>query len=357
MLEQIKAANAEAAVPAAKHHAARATRPPIGRTRPAASLALQHQFRRVVAFTLAKQRDRESVRGFTLAELLVSVSVIVLLVFLTTQLINSAATVTTLGHKLMDADSQAREVFDRMAVDIAQMVKRTDVDYYVKTFGIGPFTNQNDQMAFYSTVQGYYPPNSSQSPVSLVSYRVNSDQNSPAFNRMERLGKGLVWNGASTGTAVVFLPQTIGVTWPSAVSTSMGDTAYEVIGPQVFRFEYYYLRIDGSFSDQPSAGNTANGMRNVAAIVVDLAVIDPRSRGLLTESQIASFNTGSFSQITPNFLPDFSSDQNQAGVFLYRKWRTKINTLISASTTTMPKEALKGIRLYERYLYLTPATQ
>jgi len=332
MFEQPDPATVAAAVPAANRDPAQAT-----------CLPPQRRFGRVAAFTLV--------------ELLVSVSVLVLLVFLTTQLINSAAIVTTQGHKLMDADSQAREVFDRMATDLAHMVKRSDVDYYVKLFGIGPWTLQNDQIAFYSTLPGYYPSSSSRSPVSLVGYRVNSDATSPAYNKLERLSKGLVWNGASNGTPVVFSPQTIGVTWPSAVSTSLVDPDYEVIGPQVFRLEYYYLRIDGSLSDQPSGGNTANGMRNVAAIVVDLAVIDPRSRALLTESQIAGLNTSSLSQSSPNFLPDFSSDQNQPGQFLYRKWRSKINTLIGASTTTLPRQALQGIRFYERYLYLPPRTQ
>jgi hypothetical protein len=287
--------------------------------------------------------------------------VLVLLVLLTTQLINSAATVTTLGHKLMDADSQAREVFDRMAVDFAQMVKRSDVDYYLKKFGIGPFTHQNDQIAFYSTVPGYYPSTGSRSPVSLVGYRVNSDPNSPAYNKMERLGKGLVWNGVSTDTPVVFLPQTIGVTWPAAISTSTPDSDYELIGPQVFRFEYYYLRTDVTLSDQPSAGaGGANGMRNVAAIVVDLAVIDPRSRALLTEAQIGSLNFAPLTQSTNTFLADFTTDNQQPGQFLFSKWRKTVKNLISGAVTTtppMPRQALQGIRLYERYFYLSPSAQ
>src|SRR5439155_23194602 len=88
--------------------------------------------------------------GFTLAELLVSVFVLGVLVFLLTQLLNSATTVAILGLKRMDADSQARMVFDRMAVDFAQMVKRTDVDYYVKKNAVDPiFWQHNDQIAFY----------------------------------------------------------------------------------------------------------------------------------------------------------------------------------------------------------------
>jgi hypothetical protein len=246
-----------------------------------------------------------------------------------------------------------------MAIDFTQMIKRTDVDYYLKQFGVGPFTLQNDQIAFYSTVPGYYPSSSFQSPVSLVGYRINSNPAAPAYNKMERLGKGLIWNGVSTGTAVVFSPLTIGVTWPSAVSTSTPDADYELVGPQVFRFEYYYLRTDLTLSDSTSTGlpPTPNGMRSVAAIVVDLAVIDPRSRALLTEDQIRSLNTSSLSQGSPNFLQDFTTDQQQPGQFLSAKWRTRLKSLISASTPTMPREALQGIRLYERYFYLSPAAQ
>ena len=78
----------------------------------------------VQATRLPLQRARYvRASGFTLAELLVTVGVLVLLVLLFTQLLNSAATITTLGHKQMDADSQARQLLDRMSIDIAQMVK------------------------------------------------------------------------------------------------------------------------------------------------------------------------------------------------------------------------------------------
>ena len=71
----------------------------------------------------------------------------------------------------------------------------------------------NDQIAFYSAVPGYYPSTGSQSPVSLVAYRVN------ALNQLEQMGVGLVWNGVSaTDIPVVFLPLTISGTWPSATN-------------------------------------------------------------------------------------------------------------------------------------------
>src|SRR5262249_44717347 len=100
--------------------------------------------------TTAKRTD-----GFTLAELLITLGVLVVLMLLFTQLFNNAATVTTLGHKQMDADSQARELLDRMALDFAQLVKRSDVDFFGKGTtapnSVGGAMAGNDQIAFYSS--------------------------------------------------------------------------------------------------------------------------------------------------------------------------------------------------------------
>ena len=66
------------------------------------------------------------------------------------------------------------------------MVKRTDVDYYVKDRYPARLTN--DQIAFYSAVPGYYPSTGAQSPLSLVAYRVNSNSTSiGSYNKLERL--------------------------------------------------------------------------------------------------------------------------------------------------------------------------
>ena len=295
--------------------------------------------------------------GFTLAELLVTVGVLVLIVFLASQLLNSAATVTTLGHKQMDTDSQAREVLDRMGIDFAQTVKRRDIDYYIKSSsgtatdcGVCGAQTGNDQATFYSTVAGYYatvpapaPTYTQKSAISLVSYRINSDNTSSSYNRMERMGKGFAWNGVSSGwTPVVFLPLTISGNWPSAVSTTTADSSYEVIGPQVFRFEYYYLLKNGNLSSTPwYTGSTVSGMQDVAAIIVDIAVIDPKSKVLLTNAQIATLNTPG----NANFLADYSSGQ------LRTQWQNKLDII-----TTLPRPALSGIRLYERFFYLSPAS-
>lgn len=328
---------------------------------------------RRTAHTTAKRTH-----AFTLAELLVTTGVLVLLVFLASQLLNSTATVTTLAHKQMDADSQARQLLDRIVIDFAQMVKRSDVDYYVKSSAAAPLRRVlqpgNDQIAFYSAVAGYYPTSSYQSPVSLVAYRVNSLSTSSSYNKEERMGKGLLWNAATpTPAPVVFIPIPLASplpvgdlpsptpnplplpAWPDASSATTSWSDSEVIGPQVFRFEYYYLLKDGTCSDIPWISPThssVSGMQDVSAIVVDIAVIDPKSKVLLTNAQIATFATPG----NAHFLADYSSAMTPGQ--LRTQWQNKLNGIIDPNSPdfdpSLPQPAISGIRLYERFIYLSP---
>ena len=275
--------------------------------------------------------------------MLVAISVLALLVLLIAQLLNSAAALTTAGNKRMDADSQARPLFERMALDFAQIIKRSDVSYYAKTAAT-PMTG-NDLMGFYSAVQGYFP--TTPSPISVVAYRVNSDSNSLAYNCLERMGKGLDWNGASaTNMPVVFRPLNLHGAWPSVASTTAYDDTdpakrtYEVIGPQVFRFEYYYLeKATGNLVAYPAAWTSlsAVAMRDVAAIVVAIAVIDPRSKILLSNSQIATLAES---------LPDYATGLRPGE--LLAQWQSTLDNM-----TNLPRPAVSGIRLYERCFYIS----
>jgi hypothetical protein len=238
-----------------------------------------------------------------------------------------------------------------MAIDFVQMVKRTDVDSYVKSSDSAVLwqQQQNDQIAFYSAVPGYYPATGAQSPLSLVAYRVNSDPASSSYNKLERLGKGLVWNGVSTtNKPAVFLPLTISSTWPYATNQNpdpSSPSAYEVIGPDVFRFEYYYKLTSGFITDcGPNCGSPPHPWRDVAAIVVGIAVLDPKSKVLLTDQDIGTLNGNPTAGTT--FLADFIASGAQPGKLL-NKWQTQLNI-----NTTLRRQALSGVRVYERYFYL-----
>jgi hypothetical protein len=233
-----------------------------------------------------------------------------------------------------------------MAIDFTQMVKRSDVDYFAKGTtapnSVGGTMTGNDQIAFYSTVPGYYPSTGSPSPVSLVAYRINSLNGAAAFNKMERLGKGLVWNGASGGTPVVFWA-TITSNWQAATSSSLADPDgnYEIIGPQAFRFEYCYLLTNGNLViTPPLASDGRADPTKISAIVASIAVIDSKSKVLVTNAQITTLAAS---------LSDYAAGMTPGQ--LRANWQTTLD-----SVTNLPRPAISGIRLYERYFYLSPPT-
>jgi hypothetical protein len=348
-------------------------------------------------------RVRSTAAAFTLAEILISVFVLALLTFLFAQLMTTAAAITRTGHKHIDTDTQARVVLDRMALDFAQMVKRTDIDYYIKQkanynghgngHGCGRGRNNDkgsDQIAFFSHVPGYYPSGytvGKQSPISLVAYRVNesnSGQEAARYGRLERMAKGLGWNGhisnpnTNSPYPIVFLPQTISniSAWSAAINNDNNaasrDADYEVIGSGVFRFEYYYLLKNGRVTDWPwdrwdypdqlTIYNPAQlGLSQVEAIAVAIAVINPEGRVLVQQAAAANTAYGDIVDLAAE-LPDFKNHcgrgngQRSIGSVEFQ-WKGVIEAMAQTGQSLdggklFPPEAAKGIRVYTRYFDL-----
>jgi hypothetical protein len=87
--------------------------------------------------------------------------------------------------------------------------------------------------------------------------------------------------------------------------------------------------------------NLRADLSQIAAIVVDIAVIDSKSKVLLTNAQIT----------TPlaSGLIDYAAGMTPGQ--LRASWQTYLDGI-----TSLPRPAISGIRLYERYFYLSPPT-
>ena len=79
-------------------------------------------------------------------------------------------------------------------------------------------------------------------------------------------------------------------------------------------------------------------MQDVAAISVCIAAIDPKSRVLISNSQLTAL---------AGRLVDFSTSMTPGG--LLNQWQVALD-----GTTDMPRPAIQGVRVYERYFYLVP---
>ena len=311
-------------------------------------------------------------------ELLVAMTVLILLVGMIAQLTSGMSSIIGRGQAHIDTDGQARALLDRMAIDFQAIIKRPDVDYYLKgrpatnTQKVSDTVSQNDQIAFYSEVPGYFPASTGtpvQSTVSLVAYRVNG-----TTMHLERLCKGLAWNGTSTTNnyTMGFLPVPLASAlpsplpspmpspsptpaWPQAADPLTKDLDYEELGPQVFRFEYYYvlkgqsatnsppvLSLTPWYANAPLNHTSVNGMQDVAGIGILIAVIDSKSRVLVTKDQLATL---------AGQMEDAPVPTGPGGAFtspgdIELQWTTAVNS------SSLPKSALAAIRIYSRCFYL-----
>lgn len=297
----------------------------------------------------------------------VAVAVLAVIVVLTARAVNNISAITTIANRRIEADAQVRPLFDRMTIDFAQMVKRPDVDFLGKGTAPGGPMNGNDRIAFFSMVPGDYPSSGSPSPFSLISYKINSSEaveNRAIFTRLQRMARGLLMNGdasANNGTSpslmegpIFFFPISIHSVWTTKVtSNATTDSKHELIGPNVLRFEYYYLLTDGNFSvipwDAAIAGhNTAAGLRDVAAIVVAVAAVDPKTRVLFDNASISAISGA---------LIDYSVAAGHGPGWLTSQWRSSLDSPSNATVRALPRPAVAAIRVYERFFYLTPTLQ
>jgi len=409
---------------------------------------------------------RKGGAGFTLVEMLVSVAVLVLIMTFIAQMMNSTSISTTLSGKHLDADAEARLVFDRMSFDFARMSRRTDVDFdFVKqpdydqllttTGTIGVNTSGTvPQMFFYSEAPAYAVSDLSgandNSSVALIGYTVNTTGTAsvPAYS-LQRLSKGLTLNtspndasaGSGTSQSMVFLTFPGPNTSPLPASTlqySEGgvigeypdppvDTSdYDLLSPEVLRMDFCFQVKDLSnpyspgtvYSNYPvaffssnaankryiekapptqtavtgphpavgdrwydtldnrsyvctsllSTGTTAtpltyptwtpNGLADVKAIVVAIAILDQGSRKVILQNPLSlpaiadTFWCPTEGGLNPK--AEGNSTIATAPQLMADLWQNELTTNLDTwrSTNTSLATAASQVRIYQRFFYL-----
>jgi prepilin-type N-terminal cleavage/methylation domain-containing protein len=221
--------------------------------------------------------------AFTLVELMTAIAVLSVLMVFISVLISGASKATHLSRARLDADSQARLIFDSMADDFTRMLRRPDVDFhFVKQSG-------NDTFFMFCENPGYFSSSltsATESNMSLIGYRINT-LNNPATGSpnnptdtpytLEKLAKGLAWDyqsSASTypvpfltydkvtssGTYTPDSASTILGIWPNIDQASYADTSFHMLGDSTFRLEFCFLLTDGTYSVVPATNYTAGGI-------------------------------------------------------------------------------------------------
>ena len=142
---------------------------------------------------------------------------------------------------------------------------------------------------------------------------------------------------------MLFLPATItGPSgWPT-IADSNADPDYQLLSDQVYRLEYCFLLRDNDktyLSEQPwlAASPGIQGLKDVAAIVVSIAILDTKSRTILRSGDIAAASAK---------LPDVSGLTIQYPPA--KLWEDKVRL----GDVGLPRAAASQVRVYQRYFYL-----
>ncbi|MEZ0386755.1 MAG: type II secretion system protein J [Verrucomicrobium sp.] len=279
-------------------------------------------------------RPRHRRCGFSLIELLVAMSVLSLLVLLIVQVVNGALGSTNLSRKRIDADSEARRIFDRLGFDLAAMLNRPDVDFLVRKAA------GNDEMYFFAEAPARLGGGVVTQPVSLVGYRVND------LEQCERLGQGLTWDAAPPLGPVFLTYSGADRVEASSLETAYASVLadpekYHVVGEGVFRMEIDFLLkpqtgTAAKFSSSPfqsgGAGpfiNKGKGLTDVQGMVVTLAIMDTGSRVL----------AGDMTEVVGKF-PDTAEGATPASA-----WQTVAETPDSLG---LHRASAGQVRIYQR---------
>ena len=305
---------------------------------------------------------RAQAPAFTLLELLVAIVVLGILLTLIGQLTNNIALSTAATHHRAAANRQARLLFDRMAMDFEGMPLRSDVDY------LFPKQTGNDSMFFYSEAPAYFardPSPSDRSLLGLIGYRIAPDSG------LERLGKGLGWDGSPSGEAggaIIFLTypnrkapsptnlpipeSTLAGRWRRTIGTPPHyrgvDDDYHLISPHIYRIEVCFqlgadpaTGEDATFSNNPFTPLHRDycGLKDVRSIIVAIALMDESSAQLLGDSN----------KIEQSLPDPTDSDLNANPPKLMATiWREKLSTTGFAAEANIPAAAVGQIRIYQR---------
>src|SRR5581483_3482275 len=239
----------------------------------------------------------------------------------------------------------------------------------------------NDQLAFYSDTIGYGSASlkgDSKAPLSLIAYQVGYDLTNDPNSKtpvLRRMGKGLGWepDNSKTYGSVAYLPITLNAMVsqlaPNYALFDNTNPDYKTAGSQVFRMEYTYLLKsnttdpsgktfagklspipywDSSMATGASVHTSANGFRDIAAIVVAIAVMDSTSRVIVNDySKLSGLQATS---IFPD-AKDASNDGAYKGEIV-AAWNAVVNDPNFATNANIPHTAAQAVRVYQRYFYL-----
>jgi prepilin-type N-terminal cleavage/methylation domain-containing protein len=291
-------------------------------------------------------RHRLSHPGFTLVELLVSLTILTIMLFSLAQAVAYVSQLWINGVGAIDNISKARDIVTVMDRDIQQMVLRPDTAAFVGS----NTSTATPACAFYTNVQSS---GTDTRAVSLVQYELNPPGSPSNTSSLGRLTYGM--NFSSTITPIISTPAPTALTQLASASTST-----ETLATGVVQFQYQFVDGAGTIlTPQPSGyipypytGNATTPFTydyinprdpaNPRAVIVSIIVLSNSAYKIATQAGLLSKLTDG----TTIFSTAAPTNQTYSQV-----WNTTLSNP-NAAFLSLPGPVRAGLRVFQRYIPL-----
>lgn len=209
--------------------------------------------------------------GFTLLEVLLTTTILVLVLVLFAQIISHTSQAITGTTKRIETDADARTALGLMTRDLRSMIHRPDVPCSLIV------SNGNDEIYFYAEAPAKSSGTASNlSGVSRIGYRVTT-------NGLERYSEVLSWTALPFGTG------------NNSAAQGLNPAGYDSICGQTFALEIAVLLTTGTLTTVIPTNAQGTDWSQVQGIVITTANTDWKSKrnGSITRSS-------TFVDTTPN---------------------------------------------------------
>lgn len=278
-------------------------------------------------------KTSQSIRGFTILEILTATAVLLLLVTIVFQVVSETARSSGAGNSRIEATRSARTVLDTLAQDLSSMA----ADYHGQGLLVEKDADGNTTLAFPCIARG--EKGSIGTPrMGAVVYgiRQREDQKYAAMIPMLCRGFGSIpWENVATVNVVNDRLQRAFASGVTGVDDS--HISVDPLSETVFRMEVVFVKLNGDIVFEPPlmpGSGDALDLDEVRAVIVTVAAIDRKTQ-LLLQSQGSAGMTA-----LGKALPKVAVD----GVTPLELWS-------KADLSSFPKSA-QNVRFFQRIFYL-----
>jgi prepilin-type N-terminal cleavage/methylation domain-containing protein len=285
--------------------------------------------------------------GFTLVELLVSITVLSIMLLFLGQAMGVISNLWINGIGIVDNYSKARNVMSIMDRDIQAMAMRPDLPAFVDNN-----SPPNPACAFYTNIQGY-DATSEDRNVSLVQY-VLSTTGSTA-GTLERYNYGMNYPTSTSASTAISpaIPATVTTpTNPNPLSqlTSITAPGKEPLAAGVILFQWQFVDGAGNFSTPTSSApfpydyTAPSASSNPRAIVISLLVLNNSAFNLATKQGLITSIQNQFTAGSPSTTQTYS-----------QYWDGILNPSTGTFGSSLPASIRTGFKVFQRYVPLPVA--